>query len=226
MRPTLPSDVLLLAVGERAGYLTRGPVETVLAGALLCADVLSGAALPAPGPAQAAALRRQLDERAASALDEASRPLCAAQVLSPHEHRVLGLFRRSGFAVLDAGARADAERRLRSALTPGSSPDAGAAALAVLCAVSGIARRIVPPPTSPADREAVADHLNGLAVVLGADLSAVLEATRARYHREAGGEGAFVPVGSGDCYGDGSGGHGGGDGGSDGGGGDGGGGGD
>jgi len=202
MRPTLPGDVLLLAAGPRARFLTRGPVQTVLAGALLCDALLPGGR---PSPGRPAELRRLLDERATTALAEAGEPLRAAGVIVPCEHRVLGLFRREGFTVLDLGARTDAEQRLRAALTPGSSPDAADASLAVLCALAGIARALVPPPASRADRDAVADHLNGLRTVLGPDLTAVLEATRARYHRDGGGEGAFVPVGSGDCYGDGGG---------------------
>ena len=209
MRPTLPSDVLLLTVGPRARFLTRGPVQPVLAGALLCDELLSGAAPADSGPGRGAEPHLLLDERARSALEEVARPLCAAGVLAPHEHRVLGLFGRQGYAVLDARARSGAEQRLRAALTPGSAPDAGAACLAVLCAVSGIARSVVPPPASPADRDAVAEHLNGLRGAVGPDLAAVLLATRTAHHRDGGGDGSFVPVGGG-CYGDGGGSDGGG----------------
>ena len=219
MQPTLPGDVLLLAVGDRAGYRTRGAVETVLGGALLCDAVLADRAplLGAKGKQRRKELERLVLDRGSTAVDEVGGLLCAAGVLAPLEHRVLGLFPRRGFAVRDASARQEAEQRLLSALSPGGRPDAGTAALAVLCAVSGIARSVAPPPSGRTERRALAAHLNGLVTVVGPGVAEILVATRDAYRRN-GSSDVFVPLTGDDGYGD-SGGDGGGGGGGDGGGG-------
>lgn len=214
MPPTLPSDVLLLAVGDRAAFRTAGAVETVLGGALLCDAVLADRPplLAGQGKQRRKELERLVVDRGATAVDEIGGLLCAGGVLAPLEHRVLGLFPRRGFAVLDTTARWEAEQRLLAAMTPGARPDPGTAALAVLCAVSGIARSVAPPPSRRADRRVLAAHLNGLEAVVGPGVAEILLATRAAYRRSGSGDG-FVPVNGSDGYGDSGGDGGGGDGG-------------
>ena len=223
MEPSLPADVLLLAVGDRGKFRTTGDAGTVLAGALLCSEAMAGAWLPESSSTKGRRkdVERLIKDRSTTALEEVSRPLCLAGVLAPLEHRVLGIFPRRGFVVLDAEARRKGEQRLLAALAPGGRPDAGTAALAVLCALSGIARDLAPPPRPRAERKALAAHLNGLSAVVGPEVAAVLLATRAVYRRSGGGGGEFVPVngngsdGYGDSGGDGGGGDGGGGGGGD-----------
>ena len=135
---------------------------------------------------------------------------------------MLGLFPRHGYAVLDGPRRTDAERRVWSGLQPGAWPDPWTATLVLLSAVSGIARAVVPPPTDKAGRRAVADHLNGLRLVVGGPVADLVDVTRHAYHRAGNSGDGFVASGGAGCYGDGGGDGGGG--GVDGGGGDGGGG--
>jgi hypothetical protein len=180
--------------------------------------------LPANGPSgsggRAADLARLLRDAAPTSVQRTAAPLIAAGAIAAYEHRVLGLFPRQGHTVTDTGWHATAEHRLRSALAPGTRLDPGTAAFAVLCAVSGIARAVQPPPADRAARHAIASHLNALRGVVGPATAAVLDATVAAYRRSDSGDG-FVFVGTGHCYGDegGDGGAGGGDGGDGGGGG-------
>ena len=220
MQPSLAADVLLLATGHKARFTTKGAVEPVLAGALLCGEVLGGARLSRlpPGRHRRREIRAVLAARARVARHEVAGPLVSAGVLVPLEHRVLGFVVRRGFAVLDGSAQAVAETRLRTVLlTPTADPGLGA--LAVLCAVSGIAATVVPPPRDRRSRRALAAHLNGLRAVVGPDLAEVLTATRDAYRRQHRSDGSFVPDSGRDPYGD-SGGDGGDGGGGDGGGGD------
>jgi uncharacterized membrane protein YgcG len=221
MDPTLAGDVLLLATGARARWTTKGRVETVLAGALLCTEVLHGARLSwlPPGRPRRKELRRLVERRALTARDEVAGPLVAAGVLAPLEHRLLGVVVRRGFAVLDRRSWADAEGRLRTALlTPHRDP--GLASLAVLCAVSGIAGSLLPPPTDRRSKRALAAYLNGLRTVVGPELAEVLTATRDAYRRQHRDADSFVADSGRDPYGDSGGDGGGGDGGDGGGGGD------
>lgn len=174
--PSLPGDVLLLAVTDRARYCTRGTVSTVLAGALLCSEALARDPMPAAPASRVSTkdLVRLLRGRAVSAIDEVSGPLRHGGVLAPLEHNVLGLFPRRGFVTRDPLARWQAEQRLLAAITPGARPDPGTAALAVLCAVSGIARSVKPPPPRRADRKVLAAHLNGLSAIVGPAVAEVL----------------------------------------------------
>lgn len=220
MEPTLASDVLLLATGERARTTTRGSVEPVLAGALLCTDVLAGATLSLlpPGRARRREVRAHLAARTTVALPQVAGPLLTAGVLAPQEARVLGMVVRRGHAVRDGQAHAAALGRLRTALlTPTYDP--WLASLAVLCAVSGIASALVPPPSDRASRRALAHHLNGLRAVVGPHAAEVLTATRDAYRRRHRDGDSFVPDSGSDPYGDSGGDGGGGDGGGDGGGG-------
>lgn len=209
MEPGLAGDVLLLAVVDGARFRTAGGVDTVLAGALLCGEAMGGRLLPArpAGKERRSDLEKLVRHRSATAVEEASRPLVLSGVLVAHTHRALGLFPRHGFRVLETWPQWQAEQRLRSALRPGSRPDPGSAALAVLCAVSGIARAVQPAPARKADRKALAAHLNGLAAVVGPDVTDVLLATRAVYRRRGAGDGfAADDDGYGDSSGDGGGG--------------------
>lgn len=212
---------MLLAVGDKARYRTRGSVGPVLAGALLCHEVLqrATAAPSAPDRGQLVAL---VDSRAATAPAEVGGALSAQGALTPYEHKVLGLFPRRGYAVLDAVAQMHARQRLIAGLTPGSRPDQATAALAVLCATSGLARAVLGPPPSKRARQEVAAHLNALRPVVGLELTEILLAVRRVYRRRDSDGASFVPEGGGEDYGDsgGDGGSGGGDGGGDGGGGD------
>ncbi|NHC45527.1 GPP34 family phosphoprotein [Motilibacter aurantiacus] len=215
----LPGDLLLLAVGERAAYRTRGPVAVALAGGMLVHDVLRGAPLGV-----VAGDRRGLDALlahvAGTALPRVAAPLCGAGALAPHQHKVLGVFARRGYAVRDPAPRWQAERRLRAGLTPGPWHDPGVAALAVLAAVSGVARTVCPPPPDRVGRRGLADHLNALRWQLGPEASEVVLAVRRAYRRQGASGDSFVPShgdGFGDSggAGDGGGGDGGGGGGGD-----------
>ncbi len=229
MSQTLAGDVLLLAVGERGRWRSRGDVGTVLAGALLCEGVLAGQGLSDATPAPRERHRRfvrLVQLRARGSAEEVAARLGPA--VAPVEHRVLGLFPRRGYEVVDAPALQGAARRLEAALAPGSRPAAEDACLAVLCAVSGIARSYAPLPGPDAER-ATAEHLNALAGAVGAPAAEVLRATRAAYRRRGRADDGVVPlhggygdeggVGSGASDGGGGGGDGGGDGGGGGGGG-------
>jgi len=205
--PSLAGDLLLLAVADRASYITRGPVAPALSGALLCQELFDGHPLGTFAPDRRS-LVRLLEVGAQHAVAEVSGPLCSAGVLAPAEHRVLGLFPRRGFVVTAPSARLDAVARLRTALTPGTSPYAPTAALAVLCATSGIARVVAPPPRSRGQRRELAAHINGLRFVVGPDVSEVLLAVRELYRREGtntasgSSDSSFVPASGNDGYGD------------------------
>ncbi|NAZ83013.1 hypothetical protein GTR02_14430, partial [Kineococcus sp. R8] len=193
----LPTEVLLLALAPRCRCVTRGPVELVLAGALLCEELLAGGR-PVPRSRWAGS---PVLERSATALGEVVGPAERAGLVERDVHRVLGLVARRGFGVRAVDVRDRARERLLDALRPGGRPaDARAAALAVLCAVSGTARHHAPPPAGrPGVRaeaaRAQAAHLNALAVALGPEIAAVLVATREAYGRRGDGE----PVVDGDA---------------------------
>lgn len=226
--PSLSADVLLLAVGDKGRFRTRGSAGTVLAGALFCQEVLVG--MPVGRVARdRAELVALVEARAPRAVQEVGAALTAVRVLAPVEHKVMGLFPRRGYEVLDQVAHTRAEQRLRAGLTAGARPDAHESALAVLCAVAGIARAVVGPPAGRAAGRALAAHLNDLRGVVGPDVAEVLLAVRQAYRRRDSDGNVFVPTGSGrdgygDSGGDGDGGSGSGSDGSDGGGGGGGGG--
>jgi len=227
MTGALSADVLLLAVGDKARYRTRGGPGTVVAGAVVCEQVLAGTPVTRFAPDRFG-LVDVIRERAPQAVDEVAAPLSTAGILSPYVHKVMGLFPRHGYRVLDDSARIRAEQRLHAGLAPGARPDRHEAALALLCAMSGIARAVAGSPSGRGEAGLLAAHLNSLAPVVGPDACEVLLAVRQAYGRRGSGDGAFVPDGDGrggrgsDGYGDsgGSGDGGGGDGGGDGGGGD------
>ena len=220
MRLALADEVLLLAVDDAARYRTRGPVGIVLSGALLAEAVLAGAPDPlglAPGKLRRRRLASLVGQHADDALGHVAGRLCAAGVLAPVTHKVLGFFPRHGHRVLDPVLPWEAAQRLRAALVPGARPDPATATLAGLCAASGIARLVVPPPAYGEEQRAVAEHVNGLPLLAGAALAEVLSATRDAYRRTgngAGGGGGFLSSSSdGGCYGDAGGAGSGGDGG-------------
>jgi uncharacterized membrane protein YgcG len=138
----------------------------------------------------------------------------AGGAITPAEHRVLGLFPRHGYAVLDRRARDAAVHRLQDALRVGAPAGPGEAALAVLAAVAGIARSVVPAPADRAGRRAVADHLDRLQWVAGDPVAEIVATTRRVLGRRgASGQDGFVPFVAHDPYGDSGGDGGGGDGG-------------
>ena len=149
MRLGLADDVLLLAVDDGARYRTRGSVGIVLSGALLAEAVFAGAPDPL-GVVAGARRRRRLAglvvQHADDSLGHVASRLRAAGAIAPVTSKVLGVFPRHGYALLDGAPAWHAAQRLRSALTPGATPDPATATLAVLCAVSGIARSVAPPP--------------------------------------------------------------------------------
>ncbi len=217
--PRFADAVLLLAIDDRARYRTRGPVGVVLAAAELCdqtyadqtyadqtyADqAYAGQTVRVSGsPAERRRLLADaIRSGSASALDRVGQRMTAAGAVVPIEHRFLRVFSRQGYAVADTTARADAERRLRAGLEPGSRPDAWTATLVLLAAVSGIARAVVPPPSHAAGRRAVAEHLNGLRPVVGEAVAEVVDATRRVYRRSGDAGDGFVPVGGAHSYGD------------------------
>lgn len=212
---TPASDLLLLAVGPRAGWTGRGPIGIALAGGLLCEQLLAAGPRILLPPGRRHLVRHLLDQEVVATAAVAAH-LCTAGVLEPAEYRVLRVFPRRGYAVRHESSRADAVQRLRYGLVPGTQPPPAPALLAVLAAVSGVARAWVPPPARRRDRRAVAQHLNGLRTVVGPDVAEVLLAVRKAYRRSGGGGsggGDFVSE-SGDGYGDSGGsGDGGGDGG-------------
>ncbi|WP_432494309.1 GPP34 family phosphoprotein [Kineococcus gypseus] len=223
----LPARVLLVALGERARYRTRGPVDLVLAGALLCEEAAQGRVPPPStgrpgGPPAAVAHQRLLELRAATAFAEVTGPLLAAGVVEPCEHRVLRLFTRRGLRAVDGASAARERDAVLAALRPGARPAPRDAVLALLCAVSGVASSLAPPPVQRAARAELAAHLNDLHLLLAPRVAEVVRATRDA-HRARRGDGPggadLVPADGGDGYGDGGGGDAGGGGGGDGGGG-------
>ncbi len=208
MRPTLTGDLLLLAVDDRARYRTRGAPGVVLAAAELCEELLAGRPVPALAidPAESPRRRRRrvqslIRAEATPALDRVAGRLVHEGAITPAEHRVLGMVTRRGFGVAHTAARREAEQRLRAALRVGVVPGPDAAVLAVLGAVSGLARAVEPPPHDRAGRRAVAEHLNSLRWVVGEPLAEVLLATRRVLQRSGDAGNGFVPA-SGGAYGD------------------------
>ncbi|WP_336922929.1 GPP34 family phosphoprotein [Aquipuribacter sp. SD81] len=220
---SVAGDLLLLAVGSRARYTTRGPVRLPVAAACLVDDVLSGGRLPAE---EVTGLARVVERRAPAAFEVTAAGLVAGGVLEPHRHLVLGLVPRHGHVVTDSRRRRAAEERLLRALAPagpgGSRPAPADAALAALASVAGLSRRVVDLPDQRA-RRALATHLNSLPAAMGPDATRVVLALRRALGR-LGGDDAGVPVlvpaedrdgfgdrgGAGDGSGDGDGGDGGG----------------
>jgi uncharacterized membrane protein YgcG len=209
MRSSLTGDLLLLAVDDRARYRTRGAPGIVLAAAELCEGLLAGRPVPALAvdPAESGRRRRRRVEsfvrtEAGPALDRVAGRLVAAGAITPVEHRVLGMFTRRGYGVVDTAARSETEQRLRGALRVGTVPGPDTATLAVLAAVSGLARAVEPPPRDRAGRRAVAEHLNGLRWVVGEPVAEVLLATRAVLRRAGDAGDGFVPMSGTEAYGD------------------------
>ncbi len=206
MQCTLAADVLLLAVGDRATYLTKGPVAPVVAAAVFCDRILSGCpTAPPPG----VALEHVFAEGGEPYVAETAETLRRVGLLEPYEHRTLGLFaRRQGHRVLRPEAREAALSRLRNGLYPEtpdrrSPPDRGTAALAVLCGTSGIARSVVGTPR-PLLTGLIADRLNGFPALLGEEMTEVLHAARRAYDRAEidPAHPSFVPYGKFDGFGD------------------------
>ena len=144
---------------------------------------------------------------AATAVDRCAAPLVADGAISPLEQVTLRIFRRNGYQVNASETQQDAARRLLGALTPGSSPPPGEAALAVLCATAGLGGLVMAPPAKRAGRVALAQHLNGLRPVVGEPVAEVLFATRRAYRRTHANDWVFAPADGSSGYGD-HGGHG------------------
>ncbi len=233
MPASLTSDLLLLALDDRARYRTRGAPGVPLAAAELVEWVLAGRPVPAlvHDPAESPGRRRRrlealLRAERGPALDRVAGRLEHERAITPAEHRVLGLFPRRGYAVVDWRAREAAVRRLQDALRVGVLPGRGEAALAVLAAVAGIARSVAPAPSDRAGRRALADHLQRMQWLAGEPVAEVVATARRVLGRSGEPQDGLVPFVAHDPYAD-SGGDGGGwgdGGGGDGGGGDGGGG--
>lgn len=200
--PSLAADLLLLSVGERASFTTRGPVAHAVAAGALADELLAGRPLAEVAPDRRT-LAQVLDRRGAHDVELTSSRLVAAGALVPHRHKVLRVFPRHGYAVVGWGARRQAERRLLAALQPTEPASVQDAALAAIAAAAGLARAHLPLATA-ADRALLAAHLNRLSAVLGPDLTEVVHALRAVYRREDSGDGVvlFVPVSDGEGYGD------------------------
>ncbi|WP_380166764.1 GPP34 family phosphoprotein [Jannaschia sp. R86511] len=182
-RDRLDAQLLLLAVGDRARFTTRGDVRTLVAAAAVAEQVLAGRALAEVLDLTAAPVQDHLRPPATQqALDTAARVLVEAGRIEPRTHKVLGLFARNGFAVTDPAARAQVEQHLAAALVPDRYVPTRDAALAALASVGGLARQHVR-PRSRAERDALRAHLNGLAPVLGPDLLQVVRGLRRAYAR-------------------------------------------
>jgi uncharacterized membrane protein YgcG len=193
--PSLSSDVLLLALGPRATFRTSGPVGPVLAGALLCEVLLDGRPLPpsSAGGWSMTGITGEVQRLAETSVARCAEPLLVAGAIGPYDGRALGLFPRRGYQILDAAALSGASARLTAALTPGVPVTRGHAVLGQLCALSGIARHVLPPPRDPQERVALAHRRNYLATVAGPALQEVLVATRVLYAARPVST-AFVPV--------------------------------
>lgn len=204
MTASLSSDVLLLALGERANYLTNGPVQPVLAGALLCEELLAGRPLPPMAAARTyqGQLLAELPRLGRVALSRAAEPLLHDGTIQPYTYRLLKVFSRDGFRVTDRAALLAARQRLQSALTPGPDPTPAHAVLGQLCALSGIAVQVLTPPADRRTRAAYAQRLNQLAHLAGPQIGEVLLATRRLYAHERV-DSVFVPVDGSTTYGDG-----------------------
>jgi uncharacterized membrane protein YgcG len=176
---------------------------------MLCESAMAGwPILPEEtGPRRPARLTALVEGLAPAAVNRCARPLVTAGVIAPLEHMTLRVFSRNGYQVLAWEPRQLAAQRLLSALTPGWTPPPGEAALAVLCAMSGIAAHVTSPPGNRAGRVAMAQHLNGLRGVVGEHVAEVLFATRRAYRRTRADDWVFVPMDGSSGYGD-SGGHG------------------
>ena len=216
---SVAADLLLLSVGHRSSWLTRGPVHVVVAAGVVVDELLAGRPLQGIGPDRAGVaahlgaggLRRHGDVVAA---------LVAAGAVAPLRTRIWGLFPRVGLQVLQPWAVERARARLAAALRPGVRPAPTDAALAALAAVGGLARAHEPVATD--ERQMMREHLNSLAAATGPEVAEVVMALRRLLGRGGdSGDGIvlFVPGSDNDGYGDGggsgdsSGGDGGGDGG-------------
>jgi hypothetical protein len=194
-------SLLLLAVGEHATWLTRGPVGAVVAAGGLADDVLAGGELLTTDVAD---LAGRIRTESASRLAATQERLAAQGVVAADSHRVLGLFPRRGLRVVDHGARDRVRDRVVGGLRPGTAPEPATAVLCALASVAGLARHHI--GLGREQKAAYAAHVNSLAEVMGPGLALVVAALRRELRRTDSDGGTvpvvFVPGGDPDGYGD------------------------
>jgi len=187
------TDVLVTALDDRGRMQANGGMNIALAGSLLIEDLLAGRSLRDltgldGDPSDA------VGSRARGVVSIVRSQAVAEGRVRLDDHRLLGVIPRRRYLLVDTASRDALVEMMSAALTPGAQPDRFAAAFAVVCAVSGIARRWLPTPGTAEDRAALARQINDLCAIAGESVTTVIRAMRTQYRRTAATSDGSVPV--------------------------------
>ncbi len=179
---SLAPDVYLTALDDRGRLQTEGSADIALAGALVIGDLLGGRSLRDlvgfdGDPAES------IGNRTRGVVSIVASQAVATGLVRIDEYRLLGLLPRRRHVVADTGTRDRLVRQLTDALVPGARPERDVAAFALVCAISGIARRWVPPSTVAEERAVLAGQVNSLSEIAGEAVTTIVAAMRSLYGR-------------------------------------------